>query len=185
MRVDVAWEQAHATAVSSPAALALGDEPPVWSGGAFGTATRLTHRQSSLCAGPVQPPTVFFTFWTVRTCLCVTTVRCCTRAFNDWIPYSRALRGRRACCQRCSLASARQSQPSSGRGRRISRTLHPSHTPRELRLVFELQGALLNPRSWDLDRHVYDLLHSSFRNPLLRNHLDHFNSLWHKDIHGL
>ena len=51
--------------------------------------------------------------------------------------------------------------------------------------MFELHGAPLNPRSWDLDRHVYDLLHSSFRNPLLRNHINHFNSLWRKDIHDL
>ena len=43
--------------------------------------------------------------------------------------------------------------------------------------MFELHVALLNPRSWDLDRHVYDLLHSSFGNPLLRNHLDHFKGL--------
>ena len=71
-----------------------------------------------------------------------------------------------------SSSQCSPSQPSSGRGRRISRTLHRSHTPRELRLVFELHGALLTPCTRNLAWHVYDLLQSWFRDQLLRNHLD-------------
>ena len=45
--------------------------------------------------------------------------------------------------------------------------------------MFEIHGALLNPRSRNLAWHVNDLLQSSFRNPFLRNHLGRLSNLLH------
>ena len=83
------------------------------------------------------------------------------------------------CAVGVCLASARQSQPSSGRGGGF---LGYFTGP-------ELHGALLNPRSCNLGRHVYDLLHSrsetrSSRITLTTSTVFSF-SLRHKDIHDL
>ena len=163
-------------------ARALGDQPPsIWHCDTTDTSTVFAVHWA--CA----TFTVFTTFWIVGTCLCVTTVRCCTRSFNDWIPHSRA-----AARSACVLPEFMQSGFSSSESALFweSAADFSDTSLVSCSLSFELHGALLNPRSWDLDWHVHGLLKSSFRNPLLRHHLDHFNSLclhnlWHRGIHDL
>ena len=142
--------------------------------------------------------TVFLYFWIVVTCLCV------YRHVHDllgsplWHSFLQRLDSLPTGCCTVGVCAARVHavwlQLASAfvweRAADFWDTSSLSRTPRELWLVFELHGALLNPHLWNHDGRVYSLFHSSFRNPLQRNHLDHLNGLqfyhlWHRDIHDL
>ena len=178
---------------------------------AFGVDTRLAHPCSCRCTGPVG--SLLFSVSGSWGSVCVTTgtstscsgVCCCTRSSNGWTFRSRCcaigmcVAGVHAVCQLVKVLSESAFVwiQSVIKPFTLACGFSPASGPDFMTSDFSDTSSVscyrlcsLNPPSRNLAWHSDDMLHSSFRNPLLRNLLDHLRNLfhrnqWKRDIHDL